>query len=162
MPLDNLGKVHFKDQQIQEINENLYSVFQILSDMAINLNSLERRRFAKVGEQNKLLINKVKQYHKSQPDLRSPEVDWVEFEKDYNDRYQASQMLAMVKSIETLLMNVKIAGDYDNYTDALKDYKYAKYKNSFANQTGYAGKIDALKGFFPKTGKTKKAKNGGK
>jgi len=162
MPLDNLGKVHFTNPQIQDINESLDTAFQILSDMAINLDSVERRKYAKVGEQNKLLINKVKQFHESQPGLRSPEIDWVEFEKDYHDRTQASQMLAKIRSIETLLMNVKIAGDYDNYTDALKDYKYAKYKNSFANQTGYSGKIEALKGFFPKTGKTKKKKENGK
>lgn len=156
MPIDNLGKTHFSNTEIHTIHQHLDDLFVSISAMAVNLSTEERRKYAKVGEQNKLLINKIRDYHESQPRLQSPEVDWEEFQKDYNDRTQASAMLLKIKTLEGMLQNIKILRDFDNYSDALRDYQYAKYKNRFANETGYSGKIDELKVFFPKTGKTKK------
>ncbi len=156
MPIDNLGKVHFSEKQIQDINQALAVLTAALEDMSVNLTPAEHQKYGRVKEQNKLLIDKVKNYHDNQPQLRSPEVDWKEFHLDYNDRFQASQMLSKIKAIESQLINIKILGDYDNYTDALRDYQYAKYKNKFASQHGYARKIEDLIGFFPRTGKTKK------
>lgn len=156
MPIDNLGKNHFTAAEITTINQSLNQIQSILNRMAVNLTPAERRKYATVGEQNKLLVNKVKDYHENQPQLQSPEIDWAEFEKDYTDRTEASGMLARVREMENLLLSIKILRDFDNYTDALRDYKYAQYKNNFADQMGYAAKIDALKAFFPKTGKTKK------
>lgn len=156
MPIDNLGKTHFTTAEITTINQSLNQIQSILNQMAVNLTPAERRKYATIGEQNKLLVNKVKDYHENQPQLQSPEIDWAEFEKDYTDRTEASKMLARVRELENLLLSIKILRDFDNYTDALRDYKYAQYKNSFANHTGYANKIAAMKVFFPKTGKTKK------
>lgn len=156
MPIDNLGKTHFTAAEITTINQSLEQIRMVLNRMAVNLTAAERRQFSKIGEQNKLLVNKVKDYHESQPQLQSPEIDWAEFEKDYTDRTEASGMLAKMRELENLLLGIKILRDFDNYTDALRDYKYAQYKNNFANQIGYTNKIAALKVFFPKTGKTKK------
>src|SRR5678810_303870 len=103
MPIDNLAKVHFTEQQIQNVNQSLDRIIQTLSNIGVNLDAAERSKYGKVREQNKLLINKVKQFHESQPGLRSPEVDWEEFEKDYQDRVQAGYMLSKIKSVETLL-----------------------------------------------------------
>ena len=158
MPIDNLGKTHFSDAEIQSIHQHLDQLLDTLNNMSVNLTAEERRKYAKVGEQNKLLINKVKDYHEVQSQLQSPEVDWDEFKKDYNDRAQASAMLMKIRSLETQLLNIKILRDFDNYTDSLRDYQYAKYKNRFADQVGYSRKIDELKVFFPKTGKTKDKK----
>lgn len=156
MPIDNLGKNHFTAAEITTLNQSLNQIQTILNRMAINLTAAERRKYATVGEQNKLLVNKVKDYHENQPQLQSPEIDWDEFEKDYTDRTEASAMLAKIRELENQLLGIKILRDFDNYTDSLRDYKYAQYKNSFANQIGYAVKIDELKTFFPKTGKTKR------
>lgn len=156
MPIDNLAKIHFSDGDKQAIHTDLDHLLETLTNLTQNLTAAERRKYGKVGEQNKLLINKVMDFHQTQPGLDSPEVDWAEFERDYQDRVQASMMLAKIRSVEEALMNLKILRDYDNYTDSLRDYQYAKYKNRFADQVGYSTKIDALKVFFPKTGKTKK------
>ncbi|MCG2612255.1 hypothetical protein LZZ90_12135 [Flavobacterium sp. SM15] len=158
MPIDNLGKSHFTPAEITTLTQNLQQIRAILSRMSVNLTPAERRQYAKVGEQNKLLVNKVRDYHQSQPQLQSPEIDWNEFEKDYADRTVTGALLSQVRELERELLSIKILRDFDNYTDALRDYKYAKYKNSFANQIGYAAKIESLKVFFPKTGKTKKKK----
>jgi hypothetical protein len=156
MPIDNLAKIHFSEEENLTIHQGLDQILETLTGLTINLTAAERRKYGKVGEQNKLLINKVRAFHQNDARLESPEIDWAEFERDYQDRVHASMMLAKIKSVEQLLLNIKILRDYDNYTDALRDYQYAKYKNRFADQIGYSSKIDALKVFFPKTGKTKK------
>jgi hypothetical protein len=156
MPIDNLGKVHFSKKQIQDINQALNILTETLSGMSVNLTAAEHQKYGRVKEKNKLLIDKVKSYHDNQPRLQSPEVDWKEFDLDYENRSQASQMLLKVKAIENHLTNIKILGDYDNFTDALRDYQYAKYKNRFANESGYSKKIEDMVVFFPRTGITKK------
>ena len=156
MPIDNLGKIHFSKQQIQDINKALTALTDTLAGMSVNLTAAEHQKYGRVKEKNKLLIDKVKNYHDNQPRLQSPEVDWKEFDLDYENRLQASQMLSKIKAIENQLINIKILGDYDNYTDALRDYQYAKYKNRFANESGYSKKIEDMIVFFPRTGITKK------
>jgi methyl coenzyme M reductase subunit C-like uncharacterized protein (methanogenesis marker protein 7) len=156
MPIDNLGKIHFSKQQIKDINEALIALTDALAGMSVNLTAAEHQKYGRVKEKNKLLIDKVKNYHDNQPRLQSPEVDWKEFDLDYENRLQASQMLSKIKAIENQLINIKIMGDYDNYTDALRDYQYAKYKNRFANESGYSKKIEDMIVFFPRTGITKK------
>lgn len=160
MPIDNLAKNHFTDAEKQSIHNDLDHIMEKLQTLSQNLTAAERRRYGKVGEKNKLLINKVRDFQQSQPDRGSPEVDWEEFERDYQDRVQAEGMLMKVKSIEDALMSLKILRDYDNYTDSLRDYQYAQYKNRFADEYGYATKIDEIKAFFPNTGKTKKKTDG--
>ncbi|PKB16878.1 hypothetical protein [Flavobacterium sp. 5] len=156
MPLDNLCKVHFSEQQIQDIDQALAVLTTALAGMSVNLSPSEHRKFGRVKEKNKLLIDKVKTYHENMPQLRSPEVDWNEFDLDYQNRWQATQMLSKIKAIESQLINIKILGDYDNYTDALRDYQYAKYKSNFSNGSSFSRKADDMIGFFPRTGITKK------
>jgi hypothetical protein len=156
MPIDNLGATHFTEEQKQGIQEALVQIFALTESLSVNISSKERSKYGKVGEKGKLLIDKVKSYHETQPRLKSPEVDWVEFENDYQDRAFASGVLAQLKSLEERVLSIKILRDYDNKTDALLDYQYAKYKNRFASEVGYETKIEELKVFFPKTGKTKK------
>jgi hypothetical protein len=83
-------------------------------------------------------------------------VNWEEFEADYKTRRFAEQKLLQLLSAAEMMLNIKILHDNDNYQDALRDYRFATYKNKFGNQIGYSTKIDDLKVFFPKTGKTKK------
>lgn len=156
MPIDNLCKVHLSAQQIEDINQMLSALTATLEGMSVNLTAAERQKYGRIKEQNKLFVDKVKNYHEIEPQLRSPEVDWKEFELDYNNRMQVSQMLSKIKAIEGQLINIKTLGDYDNYTDALRDYQYAKYKNRFASGYGYEKKIEDLIVFFPRTGITKK------
>lgn len=155
MPIDNLGKIHLNNNDSNTINQKLDELLNLILPYTTHLTPAERRKYGKVNEKNKLLINKTNDYHQSMPSLQSPEVDWVEFEKDYTDRRLAETMLQKIQSIERQVQDFKILRDYDNYTDSRRDYQFCKYKNSFANQVGYGNKIDEMKVFFPKTGKKK-------
>lgn len=158
MPINNLGNIHISDSDFNLLNNNLENILKVISAFTVNLSASERQKFGRVNEKNKLLINKINDYHLDTPNLQSPEVDWEEFDKDYLDRKRLEGFLSKLKSIEYQLTSIKILHDYDNYSDSLIDYEYAKYKNRTSNSAGFENKINDLKGFFPNTGKTKKSK----
>lgn len=155
MPIDNLGRMHFTLEQFQAAKEALLATEAAIQGLSIPLDADERKKYGKIAEQNKLVVEKVRDFQRSQPNLASPEVDWEEFERDYQDRYAAQSLLMLIRQLEAQLTDIKTLRDYDNYTDALRDYQYAKYKNRFA-AGGYSTKIEEIKQFFPKTGKFKK------
>ena len=157
MPIENFAKNHFTAIEKQQLNDAIATILDIVGAKTYNLTPKERSKYGKVGNQKKLLINKVKEFHDRTPDFSSPDVDWSEFEADYATRSYVESRHAQLQSAMLMLLNIKIMHDYDNHMDALRDYQHALYKNRFGNQYGYAAKIDELKVFFPKTGKKKKA-----
>lgn len=110
----------------------------------------ERLVYGSVNEQNKLLINKVHDYQQQHPTMSAPEVDWEEFETDYQSRTFLETRLTTLRSIAYRMESTKILHDYDNYQDALIDYGYAQYKKG-AGESGYTEKVAELKQFFPRT-----------
>lgn len=154
MPFDNLGRKHFTETQLDTLQTALQTVLDQISDMSENLSPKERSRYGKVGDQKELLIDKVRDYHESDSANSAPDVDWDAFLLDYNDRKSASQLLAITRSIEYTLMNIKILADHNNYQASLTDYQYANYRNRLATGSVFSKKIDEMKVFFPKTGKT--------
>lgn len=57
-----------------------------LAGKTATLTEDERRRYGSINEQNKLIVNKARDYRQSQPNLSSPDVNWDEFEDDYQSR----------------------------------------------------------------------------
>lgn len=106
-----------------------------------------------MNETNKLMVNKVRDYRTSQPALSNPDVDWVEFEKDYQTRVLVEAAIYRLRSILDGLENKKILHDYDNYNMSLKDYGYSQYQLG-AEKVGYQIKVDELSQFFNRTGTT--------
>ena len=60
MPIDNLGKAHFSNKQIQDINQALAVITAALENMSVNLSPAEHQKYGRVKEKNKLLIDKAK------------------------------------------------------------------------------------------------------
>ena len=158
MPFDNLGKKHFNDEQINIVNEALKVAYDNLVILSENLTPKERSKYGKVGPQKEIIIDKVKYYQQHHIESCSPEVDWEEFKLDYKDRKAASQMITRVRSIEEVLLNIRILRDHDNLKAALSDYQYTQYRNRFTGGAEFSRKIDDIKGLFPKTGKKLKPK----
>ncbi|WP_293892069.1 hypothetical protein [Flavobacterium sp.] len=156
MPLDNLAKNHFTATEKQQLDGAITTILNIVEAHTYNLTPKERSRYGKIGDQKRLFIDKVRDIQKTQTNLCSPDINWNEFEADYQTRQYAANKLNQLESVATLLLNIKILHDYDNFNDALLDYRYCGYKNRFGNQNGFEQKIISLKGFFPKTGKRKK------
>lgn len=106
-----------------------------------------------MNEQNKLFINKVNDMAITQPNLRSIDVDWEEFAKDYKSRVLYENTIIRLQSLLDRLKNAKTLHDYDNYQDALNDYAYTSYKAG-SKIVGYENKLKELKQFFAKNRKS--------
>lgn len=146
----NLGKLHLTAAQKTAIDDALAVVVNTLSSVAPNFSPEDRAKYGSINELNKLLVNKADDYAKTQPNLKSPDIDWVEFEADFADRAFADTRLNTLNTIVGLMQDFKIAHDYDNYQAALVDYQFAQYKQS-SNVVGFNEKVQEYKQFFPRT-----------
>ncbi len=147
MSFNNLDNRHFSATEKTAINTVLANLELALADKLANLSAAERQQFGSVNEQNKLIINKVKSFHDAQPTLSSPDIDWVEFNSDYDTREYLQAAIQRLQSLIDGLVNAKILHDYDNYQDSLTDYDFAKYKAS-TNAVGFQTKVAELSQFF--------------
>lgn len=147
MSFNNLDNRHFSATEKTAINTVLANLELALADKLANLSAAERQQFGSVNEQNKLIINKVKSFHDAQPTLSSPDVDWAEFNSDYDTREYLQAAIQRLQSLIDGLGNAKILHDYDNYQDSLTDYDFAKYKAS-TNAVGFQTKVAELSQFF--------------
>lgn len=150
MSISNLNNVHLTDEQITAVNEALKTLEKALEPIKVNLTPEDRLRFGRVNEQNKLLINKVNEFATSHPDLRSIDVDWDEFFRDFKSRNVYETAINRLETLLDRLKNAKILHDYDNYQDALNDYAYTGFRAG-ANAVGFENKQRELKQFFAKT-----------
>ncbi|CAM1343778.1 hypothetical protein [Tenacibaculum amylolyticum] len=140
---------YFTSDEQTAISNALSPLETSLTSKLANLSPDERRQFGSINEQNKLVINKVKEYRENQPLLSSPDIDWDEFTRDFNSRTFIEMLFQRLNNLNTGLKNAKILHDWDNYQDTLTDYNYTKYKNGTA-ATGYEAKQNDLAQFFGK------------
>lgn len=151
MPFTNFDSRHFTAAEKTTVNTALASLETALQAKLANLSAEERQQYGSVNEQNKLIINKVKDFRDSQPGLSSPDVDWTEFANDHDTRAYLQATIQRLQSLIDGMTNAKILHDWDNYQAALTDYDYAKYKVT-TNATGYQTKVSEIGQFFNRTG----------
>lgn len=147
MPFDNFNSRHFTATEKTAVDSALVAIETALQHKHANLTPEERQKYGSVNEQNKLIINKVKDFYDTQPTLSSPDVDWAEFDKDHDTRQFLQTTIQRLQSLLSGLGNAKILHDYDNYQAALTDYDFAKYKAG-TTAPGYQTKVDELSQFF--------------
>ncbi len=151
MSIENLGRKHLTPAQVTAIDDAFVVIETILASVSQNLSDEERQRYGSINEQNKLFADKIMDYLRVSPQLRSPDVDWSEFEADYDTRKFADTRMLRIENILKVMSDLKIVHDYDNYQAGLVDYDFAKYKAG-TNAVGYTQKAKELKQFFPNTG----------
>ena len=155
MAVDNLGQKHFTPAQLIAVDDAFVIIETTLASVSQNLTDEERQRYGSINEQNKLFADKIMDYAKVSPQLCSPDIDWAEFEADYNTRKFADTRMLRLENILKVMSDLKIVHDYDNYQASLVDYDYAKYKSG-TNAIGFTQKAKELKQFFPNTGSSGK------
>lgn len=158
MPLDNLNGLHYTAAEKATVGTSLTAIETALAAKFKNLSPEERSKFGSVQEQNKLIINKVKDFRNNQPTLSSPDIDWVEFQSDVDSRDFIQATIARLESMAQSLNNNKIMHDYDCYQAALTDYDFSKYKSG-TKVAGFELKVNALSQFFNRTGTTSKTED---
>ena len=130
----------------------------ILAPKIVSLDNAERKKYGSINEQNKLVVNKVKELSESSPELKNPDLDWDEFKKDFDSRDFSEKIVFRLRKIARGIDNKKILHDNDNYNDALNDYSYAQFKagSSDPKANDYLAKAQELAQFFSRTGTAKK------
>lgn len=150
MSLHNLSKSHLDLTEQQAVMQALTLLEQTFDGKTIDLSAEDRQKYGSIGEQNKLFVNKIADYHNSQPQHAAPEVNWTEFEADYASRKFLETIFLRVSSLARQIESTKMLHDYDNYQDSLTDYAYAKYRAE-RNIPGAIDKETELKQFFART-----------
>ena len=160
MSISNLNNSHLSDEQMTAVNKALTDLEKALEPVNINLTAEDRNRYGRVNEQNKLFINKTRDYAQTQPTLRVADVNWEEFERDFKSRTFLESIISRLKNLEDRCTNSKILYDFDNYQDALQDYAYTQYRAN-SQAVGYEQKYAEQKQFFvrPRKGKVQDNEN---
>lgn len=153
MPLTNLNSAHLTQAQVTAAQDALAELENALSVVNVNLTPEDRQRYGSINEQNKLLVNKVKDYRTSNPHLSVSDVDWDEFDKDFASRSVFESLINRLDALATKLKGAKVLHDYDNYQAALADYAYTSYRAGTGAE-GYESKHNEMKQFFGRSGKT--------
>lgn len=135
-------------------DEAIATLERIFDGKLRDLTEEERVRYGSINEQNKLFVNKVRDYQQNNENLASPDIDWTQFENDYQERLFLETRASKLGNLAYKMQSTKILHDHDNYQDALSDYAYSQYKKGSGN-TDYKNKTDELKGFFNRSGKSK-------
>lgn len=147
MPITNLNNVHLTAAQITAIDTAITSLETALASVATDLTPEERQQYGSINEQNKLLVNKVKDYRDGQPTLSDATIAWPEFKADHASRLYKETVMNRLESLIVRLKNSKTLHDYDNFQAALQDYAYTAYMAGRGNPA-YETKYNELKQFF--------------
>ena len=152
MPLTNLNSAHLTEAEVTAAQNALTELENALAIITVQLTPEDRQKYGSINEQNKLLVNKVKDFRQSNPNLSVSDVDWDEFDKDFASRNVFESLLNRLNALVIKLQGAKILHDYDNYQAALDDYAYTTYRAA-TGADGYENKYNELKQFFGRTTK---------
>lgn len=147
MPFVNLNDKHYTEAEKTAVLAALQTLEDLVAPKLSSLSADERVTYGSVAEQNKLVINKVRDFRQSQEALSSPDVDWNEFEADFQSRAFIQNVSMRLDNMQLGLSSSKILHDWDNYQAALTDYDYTKYKET-TGALGYQAKATEIRQFF--------------
>lgn len=151
---DDLIQVVFTAEEKENAKQALTTLLGIITPKAPVLSNDDRRAYGSVAELNKLKINKSRTYMKQFPELVPSFVDLNEFERDFQTRVEAEELIMLAEDALRRLTDMKIMLDYDNYQDVLAFYRSVRY--SASEKIGNAVTVyNDMKQFFPRTGSGK-------
>ncbi|MDP3916459.1 MAG: hypothetical protein Q8R96_22255 [Bacteroidota bacterium] len=88
------------------------------------------------------------------PEVVPSFIDLNEFERDFQTRVEAEELIMLAEDALRKLIDMKILLDYDNYQDELAFYRSVRY--SASEKIGNAVTVyNDMKQFFPWTGSGK-------
>jgi hypothetical protein len=156
----NIIQSQLSEADRTKINGLITDIEAALTGKTGVLSADERRRYGSVNEQNKLVVNKAREFQQNKPAMSAPDVDWTEFENDYQARAFLENCIDRLNAVVQKLENTKIMHDYDNFQDALRDYGYSQYRFGSGDED-YGPKVSDYKLFFTKSKDTPPADEGG-
>lgn len=123
----------------------------IFEDILCFVEPEKKRSYTWVTLHNKKLIDKVIKYSETHKELTSPDVDWERLKKNNDEAKTIESVYQRCKTITEGLYGALITLNKNNYYEALKDYKYSKYKtNCDLENNDYQNKIEDISKHFAK------------
>ena len=151
---DDLIQVVFTPEEKENAKQALRTLLDIITPKAPVLSNDDRRVYGSVAEQNKLKINKGRTYMQQFPELAPSFIDKEEFERDFQARIDAEELMMLAEDALRKLSDMKTMLDYDNYQDVLAFYRSVRYSASEKVSNAVTVYTD-MKQFFPRTGSGK-------
>ncbi len=146
----NLISITFTSEELQQLDSAIQQIEQIISGKTSNLSQEERKQFGRIAEQNKLFVNKAKDYMEEYPQHVPSFLDKVEFDRDYEARKVIESRLIRLEGITEQLSDTKILLDNDNYSNALTFYRNIRFLSK-ENVPGTTSIAQDLSQFFNRT-----------
>lgn len=152
MPFQDMINSHVTAAEQAQFDTLVDQAETLIQTYLRNLSPEENSKVGSIDEKGKLVVNKVKDYRDSQPALSSGDVDWVEYNNDFNSRRFYELRALRLMALANAMLETKRLHDYDNYQNALIDYEYTKYKDRTSPGLGYDTKAEEIGQFFKTSG----------
>lgn len=144
----NLISVSMSTEDLQKLDEAIQTIETVITGKTRNLSEEERRQFGRIAEQNKLFVNKAKDYMEEYPQHIPAFLDKQEFDRDFEARKVIEKRLIRLEGITEQLSDTKILLDNDNYTNALTFYRNIRFLSG-EDVPGTTSIAKDLSQFFP-------------
>jgi len=114
MPFINFDSRHFSATEQAAIDNAFQVLKELLKSKIAILTAEERQRYLSISEQNRMLVNKVKEYNDSDKVApQSNDEDWHEILEAYHSRNFLNMLTIQLSEILRGLDNAKILHDSD-------------------------------------------------
>lgn len=67
MAFENLISIQFTEAELSQLDAAMVSIAQVLQGKTINLTPAQRQQYGSIAEQNKLFVNKAKEFMEQYP-----------------------------------------------------------------------------------------------
>ena len=153
MALENLISIVVTEAELNTLDTALTTIEQVIKAKAVNLTPDERRQYGSIAEQNKLVVNKAKEYMDQKPEYIPNVLDKDEFDRDYTARLQIENRFNRIMTIAEMFSDTKVLLDHDNFFGAMTYYRYIKFLAN-ENEPGTTSIYQDMQQFFKKSKKT--------
>ncbi|MEM6718362.1 MAG: hypothetical protein AAF611_03505 [Bacteroidota bacterium] len=153
MALENLISIEFTQEELTNLDSHLDGIQQILAGKTVNLTPEQRQQYGRIANQNKLIVDKAKNYMEQFPNWIPNFIDKVEFDKDYTARLQIEGRVLLLENLAQQLIDTKTLLDHDNYTNTLSFYRTMRYLAG-ENEAGAKTVYEDMKTLFKKVPRT--------
>ena len=147
MAFENLISIQFTEAELAQLDAAMASIAQVLRDKTINLTPEQRQQYGRIAEQNKLFVNKAKEYMEQNMQHVPAFIDKAEFDQDFQARTQIESRITQLQGLVEQLSDTKTLLDHDNYHNAITFYRNIKFLSN-ENVPGTTTLYEGMKQFF--------------
>ncbi|MCK8521480.1 hypothetical protein M0D21_07870 [Aquimarina sp. D1M17] len=153
MALENLISVSFSQEELKELDQHMLGIQKIFKGKTVNLTPSQRQQYGSIGNHNKLIVDKAKNYMEQHPQWIPRFLDKEEFDKDHAAREQVENRVQLLNNLSQQLLDTKTLLDHDNYTNALSFYRMMRFLAG-ENEPGAKPVYEDMKVLFAKSNGT--------